>query len=1250
MAFFGIDDNDPEYQDFLTQYRGQTSAPKTGQNSGFVGDTVTGLKRGIQQLPGIATGLADIPAGMVGLNRPFSRGAEWLGEQTGFEPGKWQEQAQQEYSPALQQQRQEIEDTKGFFPTVGAYLARPRAATNLVAEAIPGTVAGGFLGRAAMGTVMGAENLLAQRAALAAGGEGANAARLALLRGGATAGGIGEGAVTAGMQMEQTPDRVDPMRAAYTALGAGVGTGLIGRYSGNLATRMGIADPDTMIAAGAMPMARGAGLKGYAKAVGGGMLTEGVLEELPQSMQEQMWQNAATGAPLMQGVPEAGAAGMIAGGLMGAGANTVQRRPSGERPMPENAPTDLLGAPGNTPQQLELPFEQPDIEGNDVVTRGMFNPFNRTGTVSDLNEGNPYSLGSAQGDLFEQQGEIEQYNPSEESARDYANQLQAQSLRAAIKANNYRLDGDEENAAYWENESNKLADRSVKAAKDFLKGATAARAVKAKGQNAAPPITTSPAYEPTEVEQAARDSDIPDAAKVGLFRKDGKMRDHYAKQVMQWNDWADADLLNTHGVMAADFAAKKTIGTMEANRMSILEAVLRNRGVAFTSYAESSAARAAAAPVAGQGAAEAKANAKAPSAVTNIDPATYAAQTGAPVAPAPMTAPTDLLGGSNLPATVPAGGAVSAPAVPTMELAPVQQKVFDYVINAMRNNELDTVLDAKNKFMWAKVGEALNLGRDSVMMAMNAIQPHLAKVMGMTVAEAKAQQKSRNVEAADATRLGLSPKHQVTDAVDSVAVFGGSEDSAVTQGMGLINTVGGSQGAVGARDDALQPTVTTAAEAAVATEIEQRSAAQAKAEAEKAAAALLKHPEAGNAATDWDETKSDNAPAFAELTVMAQADWIGTYVDALETAEGDPFPVIEKEQRKFERVLEPSDVRANETQTLPDAGTARGVEESARLQGEPAGAAAETAAEPAPTAEVKLTYEGITGEWDKVAPAIGLPLFAQLSEEHQDYLLSANNKKALNKRAREVLDALRSANVIEGEATQVTEAAPKAEVVAPAEPVAEKPAPVRKRVTASDKLKEQEAQRKADEATRIANETKRRADRTSAEDKAQDQAETLASIIAEVVNGDTTRLEEGRALAGMQPDGSFKSPPNGMLMKTLANVRLMKIVDPKTLTNIPELLALLDTEVAAEKAPTGVKRRVVKKSGRPERRWHQQGRSNDEAQEAVLQSGQLRQAGYGCAVHRGRAFGVPCRFAGHHAGLHRRGQGVPDRRQHPGRV
>ncbi|WP_180288414.1 LPD38 domain-containing protein [Delftia sp. 60] len=51
------------------------------------------------------------------------------------------------------------------------------------------------------------------------------------------------------------------------------------------------------------------------------MVSEAVLQELPQSAQEQMWQNYAEGKPLMEGVARAGTEGAIAGGVMGAGAN-----------------------------------------------------------------------------------------------------------------------------------------------------------------------------------------------------------------------------------------------------------------------------------------------------------------------------------------------------------------------------------------------------------------------------------------------------------------------------------------------------------------------------------------------------------------------------------------------------------------------------------------------------------------------------------------------------------------------------------------------------------------------------------------------------------------------------------------------------------------------------------------------------------------------------------------------------------------
>nr|MBL0731269.1 PLxRFG domain-containing protein [Desulfobacterales bacterium] len=62
---------------------------------------------------------------------------------------------------------------------------------------------------------------------------------------------------------------------------------------------------------------------GVAKGIVAGGFTEGAFEELPQSMQEQIWLNAALGKPLTEGVPEAGATGMLTGMAMGAGGGGV---------------------------------------------------------------------------------------------------------------------------------------------------------------------------------------------------------------------------------------------------------------------------------------------------------------------------------------------------------------------------------------------------------------------------------------------------------------------------------------------------------------------------------------------------------------------------------------------------------------------------------------------------------------------------------------------------------------------------------------------------------------------------------------------------------------------------------------------------------------------------------------------------------------------------------------------------------------
>jgi len=148
----------------------ETKAPqRTRQNQSLIADIGTGLKRGVEQIPGMVTGLADIAAAPVsaatGITRPFSRGADWLGEKTGFQPAKWAEEAGQEYSPEMQQSLRNVEEAKGFFPTIGAIAENPRVAANLVAESLPSTIAGGLLAKGAMGAVAGAEKLAAMKAA-----------------------------------------------------------------------------------------------------------------------------------------------------------------------------------------------------------------------------------------------------------------------------------------------------------------------------------------------------------------------------------------------------------------------------------------------------------------------------------------------------------------------------------------------------------------------------------------------------------------------------------------------------------------------------------------------------------------------------------------------------------------------------------------------------------------------------------------------------------------------------------------------------------------------------------------------------------------------------------------------------------------------------------------------------------------------------------------------------------------------------
>lgn len=320
-------------------------------------DLGVSLKQGVERVPGQLAGLADIPLGLVGLDRPASKAADLVGEVTGFQPGKWAKEADAQHSPGYHAQQKalgEAWDSSGANelsrallnpeqwdklgglwnqldgPALAKTIAQnPGAVGAMTLESLPGMVAGGAIGRGikAGAGALGAETLAGDSAL-----------------GVATRAGIGEGAITAGQAMSQIDPSVDPQTAAGASLAAGGITGLIGGASGRLATKLGLPDIEMAMAGG-----RGGSSLSIAKRLPASMLQEGVLEELPQSMQEQVWQNAAEGKPLGEGVLRQGVEGMLSGmATAGAFSAMPQRAPAGPlteaamlSPVAQAAPSDV---------------------------------------------------------------------------------------------------------------------------------------------------------------------------------------------------------------------------------------------------------------------------------------------------------------------------------------------------------------------------------------------------------------------------------------------------------------------------------------------------------------------------------------------------------------------------------------------------------------------------------------------------------------------------------------------------------------------------------------------------------------------------------------------------------------------------------------------------------------------------------------------------------------------------------------------
>lgn len=272
--------------------------------------------KGAVGLPASVGGLADIPTG--------GRVGKFLEDNLGYRPGDAQEILADNFSDAQKEANQEVEQADGFIDTAGAALRNPSTIAAAVGESLPQMIGGAGVAR---GILKAAPKVAPW-----------------------VAGALGEGVMGAGSAASQTREEsadglLTPKQSA-AALASGAGTALLGAAGGKLAQRAGLADVDTMLAAGKTVKSP----TGFAKAVVGSGISEGVFEELPQSVQEQMWQNYATDKPLTEGVDKAAAMGLLSGAAMGGAGGGFNAAASsfGGQGVEDQAPGAQPGAPAGT--------------------------------------------------------------------------------------------------------------------------------------------------------------------------------------------------------------------------------------------------------------------------------------------------------------------------------------------------------------------------------------------------------------------------------------------------------------------------------------------------------------------------------------------------------------------------------------------------------------------------------------------------------------------------------------------------------------------------------------------------------------------------------------------------------------------------------------------------------------------------------------------------------------------------------------
>ena len=123
---------------------------------------------------------------------------------------------------------------------------------------------------------------------------------------------------------QQSEDGLITPTQAALSVGSGVITGILGTLGGKVANKLDVTDIDVLLTAGKGAQ-KAEARSALVAAIKSGVL-EATIEELPQSMQEQIAMNIAVGRPPLEGVPEAAAEGMMAAFVIAGSVSGVNQK------------------------------------------------------------------------------------------------------------------------------------------------------------------------------------------------------------------------------------------------------------------------------------------------------------------------------------------------------------------------------------------------------------------------------------------------------------------------------------------------------------------------------------------------------------------------------------------------------------------------------------------------------------------------------------------------------------------------------------------------------------------------------------------------------------------------------------------------------------------------------------------------------------------------------------------------------------